>query len=64
VHVCIPDRRTACAVFRDELPMWFHNCQRDEFENAKPPLAVEATDFAPQFRGQTIPGADRVLNAD
>lgn len=44
--------------------MWFHNSQRDEFENAKPPLAVEATDFAPQFRGQTIPGADRVLNVD
>jgi len=41
------------------------NPQRDEFENAKkPPLAVEATNFAPQSRGQTIPGADFVLNVD
>jgi hypothetical protein len=40
------------------------NPQRDEFENAKPPLAVEATNFSLQSRGQTIPGADFVLNVD
>jgi hypothetical protein len=40
------------------------NSQQDEFENAKAPLAVEATDFALQSRGQTIPEADCVLNVD
>jgi hypothetical protein len=57
-------RRTACAAFGEELPMLSCNPQRDEFENAKPPLAVEATNFALQSRGQTIPGADFVLNVD
>ena len=40
------------------------NSQRDEFEDPKLPLVVEATNFALQSRGQTIPGADFVLNVD